>query len=168
MDIQFYNHPTVCYLVYALMMISASYTTLRRHLNNTTPPTYRSAEAEPGGTTHVVNAPLRWWRVDVSASVFGVVSDCSARLGQIWGFKTRWRKKGVEQHLRRRRVLYTRHPSSSDLMGTVWLWASVVRKPCWFPSSHCQCQWISSFEFLFVVRCVFMVINWELVCEDQF
>ncbi|KAJ8427500.1 LOW QUALITY PROTEIN: hypothetical protein Cgig2_028171 [Carnegiea gigantea] len=80
------------------MMRSASYTTVAPPLEQCST-TNISVEAEAGGTTHAVNALLRWWRVD------------------IWGLETRWRKEGVGRHLRRRCVLYTRHPSSTDLMG---------------------------------------------------
>ena len=110
MNIQFCDHPSVCHLVYAQLMKSSSYTTLAP------PPEQHNTTNKLSGTTHAVNALLRWWCVDVRTSVFSVVFDFSARLGQIGPLETRWRKKGVRRYLLQQRVY-----SSRDLMGMVRL-----------------------------------------------
>ncbi|KAJ8435074.1 LOW QUALITY PROTEIN: hypothetical protein Cgig2_032965 [Carnegiea gigantea] len=115
--LQWILYGAVIDLMCAQLMKSTSYTTLApppEQYNTTN----ISEKAGPSGSTHDVNALLRRWHVDGRVSVYGVVLDFSARLGQIRGLETRWRKKGVRRHLRRRRV-YTCHPSSTDLMGMI-------------------------------------------------
>ncbi|KAJ8452544.1 LOW QUALITY PROTEIN: hypothetical protein Cgig2_000133 [Carnegiea gigantea] len=119
----------------ARLMKSVSYTTLA-------PPPKKystiniSAEVESVGTTHAHNALLRRWHVGVHAFIYVVEFGFSARFRQITGLETRWRKKGVERHLRRRimglegrrrkkavnrrlrrqRVLHMGHPYVANLM----------------------------------------------------